>query len=65
MGATMESFGLIFAYFGPETTLPVATAISALVGFLLLVARAPLRLVGQSARKAARWARSRIAPPDR
>jgi hypothetical protein len=64
MGATMEFLGLPFAYFTPETTLPVATILSALLGFGLLVVRAPLRVVGKGARGVVKWVRSRFAPSD-
>jgi hypothetical protein len=30
---------MIFAYFGPETTLPVASAVAAAVGFVLTAGR--------------------------
>jgi hypothetical protein len=54
--------GLLFAYFTPETTLPVATMISAILGFGLLVVRAPLRVVGKGLRRVASWVHSRFAP---
>ena len=57
--------GLLFAYFTPETTLPVATMISAILGFGLLVVRAPLRVVGKSLRRVARWVHYRFAPSER
>ena len=56
--------GLLFAYFTPETTLPVATMISAILGFGLLVVRAPLRVIGKGLRRVARWVQSRFAPSE-
>jgi hypothetical protein len=60
----MEFPGLIFAYFTPETTLPVATLLSAILGFGLLVVRAPLRVVGKGLRHVARWVQPRFAPSE-
>jgi hypothetical protein len=60
----MEFLGLTLAYFTPETTLPVATLLSALLGFGLLVVRAPLRAVGKGFRGAVKWVRSRFAPSE-
>jgi hypothetical protein len=56
----LEVLDVTFAYFTPETALPVATAVSAVLGFGLLVVRAPIRIVGQSVRRAARWVRSKF-----
>lgn len=54
----MEAFRVFFAYFTPEVTLPVASAVATGVGFILLVARAPIRIVGESFRRAVRGLRS-------
>jgi hypothetical protein len=43
---------MIFAYFSPEVTLPLATALAACVGFILLVGRAPLRVAAKAFRYA-------------
>jgi hypothetical protein len=55
---TMESLGITLAYFSPETTLPVASAIAAALGFGLLVIRAPVRVVKEGARRAWKSVRS-------
>ena len=49
----MELLGVTFAYFTPETTLPVASAIAAVLGFGMLVVRAPIpnRLGGRATRR--------------
>jgi hypothetical protein len=61
----LEVIDVTFAYFTPETALPVATAVSAVLGLGLLVIRAPIRFVGQGARRAARWVRSKFVRTDR
>jgi hypothetical protein len=38
---------MIFAYFSPEMTLPLATFLTAIVGFITLVGRAPFRLAAR------------------
>jgi hypothetical protein len=43
--------GVILAYFTPETTLPVASALAAALGFVLLVARAPIRIAREGLRR--------------
>jgi hypothetical protein len=47
-----------FAYMTPEVVLPMASAVAAAVGFILLVGRAPLRLAGKGFRFVARGLRS-------
>jgi hypothetical protein len=54
----MDSFSVLFAYFTPETTLPVASAIAAVLGFGLLVIRAPIRVVKEGLRRAVGWVRT-------
>ncbi len=44
----------IFAYFGPETTLPVASALAALTGFVLAGARLVTSWVALRARHSGR-----------
>ena len=38
---------MIFAYFSPEMTLPLASVVTAVVGFVMLAGRAPFRLVAR------------------
>jgi hypothetical protein len=45
---------VIFAYFAPEVAFPLASAIAATLGFIILVGRAPLRLAARGIRLAAR-----------
>jgi hypothetical protein len=56
----MEFLGVTFAYFTPETTLPVASAIAAVLGFGMLVVRAPIRIVWGGVRRAGTWVKSVI-----
>ena len=51
---------LIFAYFGPETTLPFASGIVAVVGFVFMVGRNGLNYVGRKLRRALRFGK----PPE-
>lgn len=41
---------MIFAYFTPDVTFPLASALAAVVGFFVLVGRAPLRYVRKALR---------------
>jgi hypothetical protein len=43
---------VIFAYFSPDVTYPLASALAAVVGFLILVGRAPLRYAAKGFRYA-------------
>ncbi len=45
---------MVFAYFTPEVTLPVASAVAAIFGFIMMVGRAPFRYAARSLRAAAR-----------
>ncbi len=47
-----------FAYFAPELTFPLASALVATIGFILLVGRAPLRIASRGLRLVARPFRS-------
>jgi hypothetical protein len=38
---------MIFAYFSPDVTLPLATVVASAVGFIMLVGRAPFRLAAR------------------
>jgi hypothetical protein len=49
---------LIFAYFTPETTIPLATALTAVVGFFLMVAGSPIRFARAGFRRVVGGARS-------
>jgi hypothetical protein len=39
----METLNVIFAYVGPEVALPLASAVAAAAGFVMMVGRAPIR----------------------
>jgi len=41
----MQSFPTLLAYFGPEVQLPLLSMLGAVSGILLMVGRAPIRLV--------------------
>ena len=43
----METTGMIFAYFSPEMTLPLASVLTAALGFIMLVGRTPFRLAAK------------------
>jgi hypothetical protein len=45
---------MIFAYFSPEVALPVASALAAAVGFLMMVGRAPFRFAARGIRSGLR-----------
>jgi hypothetical protein len=54
---------MLFAYMTPEVTLPLASALAAGVGLLVLLERAPLRVAAKALRIAAipfRWAGKRF-----
>jgi hypothetical protein len=38
---------MLFAYFGPEVTLPVASVLAGALGFIMMVGRAPFRFIGR------------------
>lgn len=42
---------MLFAYFGPETTLPFASVLATIVGFVLMFGRVTLRLIQVAARR--------------
>ena len=46
---------LIFAYFGPETTLPFASGIVMVIGFVIMVGRNGLNYLGRKLRRALRF----------
>lgn len=39
---------MLFAYVGPEVVLPVASAAAAVLGVLMMIGRAPLRLAARA-----------------
>jgi hypothetical protein len=41
---------MVFAYFAPEVALPLASALAAVVGFLMMVGRAPFQFVARAFR---------------
>jgi hypothetical protein len=41
----MQNLPVLFAYFGPEVQLPLISFIAAASGFLLMLGRAPFRMV--------------------
>ena len=43
---------MLFAYFSPEVTLPVVTALAAAFGFIIMVCGAPFRLAAKVIRAA-------------
>lgn len=53
----MGSISVILAYVGPEVILPVASVLASVIGFLLMVGRAPFRFVGRAFRAAVRGVR--------
>ena len=51
----MEMPGMIFAYFGPETVLPVTSILAAAVGGVMMFGRTSLRFALMFARRAFRF----------
>jgi hypothetical protein len=41
---------MLFAYFTPEVVLPVASLVASVVGFVMMVGRAPFRLAARGVR---------------
>jgi hypothetical protein len=41
---------MIFAYFAPEVVLPMASVLAAGFGFIMMVGRAPFRILARSLR---------------
>jgi hypothetical protein len=54
----MESPAFLFAYVGPEVTLPVASALASLIGLVMVVGRAPFRFAARALRITVRGVRS-------
>ena len=50
----MEMPGMIFAYFGPETVLPLTSIVAAAVGVVMMFGRNTLRFALMFARRASR-----------
>jgi hypothetical protein len=61
----MDSLSATFAYMAPELILPVASAVVGAVGLILLVGRAPFRLVAKGFGYVARWLPARRPPRSR
>ena len=40
-----DAMSILFAYFGPETTLPLASAATAIVGFFLMMGRLSISFI--------------------
>jgi hypothetical protein len=55
-----EIQSMLFAYISPETTLPVASALAAALGFFLMIARSPVSVAREGFRRAARGLRALI-----
>jgi hypothetical protein len=58
--ATTEILIVLFAYFTPDVALPVASAVAAVFGFIMLVGRTPIRIAAKGFRWAARGMRSMV-----
>jgi hypothetical protein len=58
----MTTPDVLFAYISPDVVLPVASALAAVMGFLLMIGRAPFRLAARGFRSAARGVRSLAKP---
>ena len=43
-----EAVGMLFAYISPDAYLPVASAVAAALGFVMMVGRAPFRLAAKT-----------------
>jgi hypothetical protein len=41
---------MLFAYFGPEVVLPVASVVAGAIGFVMMVGRAPFRFAARGLR---------------
>jgi hypothetical protein len=64
----MENRVVVFAYFTPDVTFPIASALAAVVGFVVLVGGAPLRYVAKAFRYLTApfwWAAGRTPGRDR
>jgi hypothetical protein len=58
------SITMVFAYFAPEVALPVASAVAAALGFLMMVGRAPFRFAARAFRAATRGGEKTADRPD-
>jgi hypothetical protein len=54
----MGSLFVLFGYFAPDVLLPVASALAGVVGFVMMVGRAPFRFARRGIRGAARGVRT-------
>jgi hypothetical protein len=53
---------MVFAYFAPEVALPLASAVAAAFGFILMVGRAPFRFAARGLRAVMRRVRGETLP---
>ena len=60
----MGDFYLFFAYVGPDVALPLASVLAGVIGFIMMVGRAPFRFAARGFRSAARGVRA-LAKGDR
>jgi hypothetical protein len=60
----MGSPFVLFAYIGPDVALPLATMMAGVIGFILMVGRAPFRYAARGFRAAASGVRT-LAKGDR
>ncbi len=51
---------MLFAYFAPEVILPVASVVTATIGFIMMVGRAPFRIAARGVRSSWRGVKNRI-----
>jgi hypothetical protein len=54
----MGSVSVLFAYIGPDVTLPLMSMLAAVFGFIMMVGRAPIRYAAKVLRRAKNWMRS-------
>jgi hypothetical protein len=54
----MGCLDVLFAYIGPEVALPMASMLAGMIGFILMVGRAPFRYAAKGLRRAARGVRT-------
>jgi hypothetical protein len=55
-----DFLNMLFAYFAPEVVLPVASVVTATIGFIMMVGRAPFRIAARGVRSGWRGVKNRI-----
>ena len=60
----MQTCPILIAYFAPEVVLPVASVFAGLVGFLMMIGRAPFRLASKGFRSLKGGGRNAAKGPD-